>query len=340
MKVAIAALVALCWFFQSQNALGKPPSRKKLWISQEAPKNLSKTVRTMYLHTTQERNTMYISFVQKQTVHILQTLTSNEISHSPKYPTNPTSPTTTPTPTHTSNPAFTKLLILNGEKYNPIYEFISIDDEYSYNLSTNIVSFDSNENITAPPLSNFNILGSGGAGGLLNGKAVYCGGWDPDNEGYSNACFKLGDKAPFFRMKLIRVGASYVVVNDQLFMIGGFDEESKTTTEFVALDQETVDVGPALPFNHSGGCATLVAPEKVLVTGGYGTSDKTFFFDFDNPILNWVKGPAMKVGREDHGCASLNGITILTGGYTVYDGSVEVLSPSNLDFWRFSKFQF
>ena len=241
------------------------------------------------------------------------------------------------TTTHSPNPELSKLLIINGEKYNPKYD--GFNSENLYNLLTNIVSFDSNEEIIAPPWSNFNILGSGGAGGLLSRKAVYCGGYS-DIEVYSNACFKLGHKVPFLEMKSRRGYASYVVMNNRLFLIGGRNGTDKmATTEFVALDQETFDVGPTLPLRHAVGCATLLSTKKVLVTGGFAdNSDKTFIYDFDNSTANWVEGPAMNVKRWGHSCASFNDITIVTGGF--FAESIEILSPSNPDFWKFCKFQF
>ena len=170
------------------------------------------------------------------------------------YHENDTTPFPLP-PTHSPNPALTKLLIINGNGGEFYFPWIT----------TNIVSFDSNEEIIAPSLSNFNIIGEGGAGGLLNGEAVYCGGWPEEGEDCSNECFKLGDETPFFKMKLGRCFASYVVMNDRLFMIGGDNdrnEDNARTTEFVSIDQEAFDVGPALPIDHTGGCATLLSPLK------------------------------------------------------------------------------
>ena len=194
-----------------------------------------------------------------------------------------------------------------------------------YNLPTNIVNLKTGRLDYDQSEESFNVQGSGGAGGLIQGIPVYCGGY---NHGYLDSCYKMGDTQPFYRMSSARRDPAYVVVNDYLWILGGYDGSSDfSTSEFVSIDDGSSHNGPNLPVSLTESCATVLQNGSVIIVGGYqnhAIADETFIYSFES--ATWTKGPKMNTKRRYHSCASLYDIVISTGGYDL--ASTEILLPT------------
>lgn len=186
------------------------------------------------------------------------------------------------------------------------------------NLKTGRLDYDQSE-------ESFNVQGSGGAGGLIQGIPVYCGGY---YHGYLDSCYKMGDTQPFYRMSSARYHSAYVVVNDYLWILGGYNGSKLSTSEFVSIDDGSSHNGPNLPVSLYGSCATVLQNGSVIISGGYqngANADETFIYSFES--ATWTKGPKMNTKRRIHSCASFNDIVISTGG-SPGGASTEILLPT------------
>ena len=123
-------------------------------------------------------------------------------------------------------------------------------------------------------------------------------------------------------MGTARSGASTIQINpNQALIIGGYGENGNPlkTTELISSSgsKEWND----FPTTVAGHCSFPFNATHAMVTGGYqdgSVSANTWLVDLTT--TTFTPGPAMKTGREMHGCAILQNGTksfgIVTGGWT------------------------
>ena len=90
----------------------------------------------------------------------------------------------------------------------------------------------------------------GSVGGVLDDKAIICGGWADDIH-YTKDCYVIGHPTMTKTMLQNRSNADAVVLNDEsgskLWIIGGEDDKQfHSSTEFIKLDNSEALKGPDL----------------------------------------------------------------------------------------------
>ena len=111
------------------------------------------------------------------------------------------------------------------------------------------------------------------------------------------------------------------------------------STEFITINEQNGIPGKELPVAMGGMCAVKYSNEKIFVIGGGDSNDyildSVWIFNPKNNF-NYIKGPSLKIKRDDHGCALMrkgkNTLIVVAGGVDEngnYLSSVEILDPSN-----------
>ena len=145
------------------------------------------------------------------------------------------------------------------------------------------------------------------------------------------------------KMIEIRSGAASVALDQNtLWIVGGFNGNRLSSTEFIKLGQRSsrgVFEGPDLPFTIYDHSMIQYDDKSIYIIGGMQNgqffSNKTWIVDPSNGF-KIKEGPSLKNGRYSHGCAKMivNGRTILVvaGGFGAMD-SVEILDPQGNNVW-------
>ena len=173
-------------------------------------------------------------------------------------------------------------------------------------------------------------------GGLLQNSPIVCGG------NLGKDCVVIGQ--PEIEMKMIEkrsAAASVALDQNTLWIVGGYNGNILSSTEFIKLGQPSVK-GRDLPFKIRNHSMIQYDEKSIYIIGGRqngSRSKKTWIVDPTNEF-QITEGPSLNEGREDHGCAkmTLNGRTILVVAGGIGDDfetldSVEILEPSNNNIW-------
>ncbi len=103
------------------------------------------------------------------------------------------------------------------------------------------------------------------------------------------------------------------VVNGSLFVIGGWGPEK--STEFVSASNPSV-YGTDLPIATFGHCTTMVNSTHILLTGGYETLQKSYFYNVE--AGTWTEGPDLPDRKGYHTCGTFNQdgkpVVVIAGG--------------------------
>ena len=170
-----------------------------------------------------------------------------------------------------------------------------------------------------------------GAGGIVEGNIpLICG-------GYSGECYKLHQKtwikAANMKTPRRKVSTGNVVINEKLWISGGYDGESKfASTELVhpQYSENYVD----LPIAMTGHCSINFNASHILLIGGNSGKyrNETHFLHIQNG--QWSSGPSLNQERSGHGCTKTlvnnKPVIFVTGGYGGERlNSVEFLDMAN-----------
>ena len=169
----------------------------------------------------------------------------------------------------------------------------------------------------------------GAVGGLLNKKALICGGilsfWD-----YSDGCYVIGEgNDVVVTMTEKRLYAASVVHHKQLLITGGRNGNNYLkSTEWISLEDGSGSStnGGDLPMTLYGHSMVAINTSMAMIIGGYsnGYSDKTFYFNpMEQPFI-WTDGPPLMQARYFHASALL-GQYVVTAGGSGGGSSVEIL---------------
>ena len=110
------------------------------------------------------------------------------------------------------------------------------------------------------------------AGGLINNTPIICGGdRSRGSPSQQDSCYRFNENTNSWNlhctMKSRRWGHAASVINDSLFISGGYDGSNKlASTEFVHADG-TVTSGPNLPVAREGHCMVTLHDSKVIIIG-------------------------------------------------------------------------
>ena len=92
------------------------------------------------------------------------------------------------------------------------------------------------------------------------------------------------------------------VVNNALFITGGFDGSDLATTEYI-YDNGTVQSGPNLPETRYGHCSVTLHDGKVMILGAYVPSSlRRNVIIMDPAAHSFGSGPSMSYKREHAAC--------------------------------------
>ena len=105
------------------------------------------------------------------------------------------------------------------------------------------------------------------------------------------------------------VGASYTVVEDSLWVMGGADKDHNihSGTQVVRQGQPT-QWGPSLPEAGAGHCATTLQDNSVILTGGriqgnLTGSARTEVYNSTTGV--WERRADMRQRRHEHSCTNV-----------------------------------
>ena len=146
------------------------------------------------------------------------------------------------------------------------------------------------------------------AGGVVNGSPIICGGYTRERERErTDSCHRFDRNANSWKlistMKYKRSWHASTVVNNALFITGGFDGSSRlATTEYIYANG-TVQSGPNLPEARSGHCSVTLHDGKVMILGAsYRSSLRRNVIIMDPADNSFGSGPSMSYKREHAAC--------------------------------------
>jgi len=133
-----------------------------------------------------------------------------------------------------------------------------------------------------------------GAGGVLNGHPVICGGRNNSNERQSS-CYmhdhSQNEWTLFGNLNSSRIYHASALLNGDLWMTGGYNSDNVrlASTELVRQD-ETISDGTLLPVARSNHCMVTLHDGRVMILGGIPYSKNVLIFDAsDNAFTNGIE---------------------------------------------------
>ena len=155
-----------------------------------------------------------------------------------------------------------------------------------------------------------------------------CGGY-PNN---MHECLVLKDQNWIKHSDLIekRYDSSAVTMAKGVYILGGDNSFSQTTSEFLPTGSTNWHVGPNIPEGFTKGCAVKVSDFELILIGGYKTRNRIIKLNVNTK--EWTNLGELKEGRYAHSCAVMSGKIIVSGGKTSNEmilKSTEIISLDN-----------
>ena len=128
-----------------------------------------------------------------------------------------------------------------------------------------------------------------------------------------------------------------MVINDTLWVTGGYNGGALSTTEYVDINSKppTVTLGPKLPIPMSEHCVAKINDSAIFFMSG----TMTYYFNPLNGV--WRNGPSMAFSRRYFGCSELKSSTtgivtkiVVAGGS--YSNTTEILDLATEE-WSLGK---
>ena len=164
--------------------------------------------------------------------------------------------------------------------------------------------------------------------------------------GYSTTCYILNQHGQWIEDQYAKVnpGRGYsgtVVIQNQLFMVGGKSETNSRLDRILALKTNTTTVKWNSRLDHglSSACVVPWTKTTFLVTGGNAGrvgqyEDKTYFVNIETKRV--YEGPVMHNARSGHGCTEImvkgQAYVMVVGGYDA-EKSTEMLKKGVMTKW-------
>ena len=150
-------------------------------------------------------------------------------------------------------------------------------------------------------LGNYPIQNDVGAGGVIGGRPLFCGGRTGMVE--QSSCYaynkNLGSWDLFANMAVPRRSSAGAVVNGKLWVTGGYKQTTgsyQVSTEFIFQDG-TTSAGPDLPEARLRHCMVTLEDGKVMILGTEGLTDGKSTEIFDPYTNTFTAGPDMLFRR-------------------------------------------
>ena len=163
-------------------------------------------------------------------------------------------------------------------------------------------------------------------GGVIQGKAIVCGGYNYDLSESVNECYSLNGKTATFitQMSAKRYyAASLVIDKTKLWVTGGWSSDTGNklaSSEYITI--EGSEPGPELPIAIDSHALVAIDNTLSLLIGGRKnemTPIQTTHY-FDHQAHNWIQGPDMMQARMEHAAGIVTDevttekLVIVTGG--------------------------
>jgi len=156
----------------------------------------------------------------------------------------------------------------------------------------------------------------GASGGIVNRSPMICGGHGKINGQWNvsttrTTCHSLNQQGHWIEDHVAwngfgRVHSGSVVLQNQLHMVGGSDRLGYHLNSILALEPNTrPKVIYALPHGLKDACVVPWNDTTMLVTGGWSGKyeTRTHFVNIETETV--TPGPALQIGRYDHGCQEI-----------------------------------
>ena len=219
-------------------------------------------------------------------------------------------------------------------------------DRHDYSQVVDMSSTESCSNLDSYPLKL-----DGATGGLVNGDPLICGGIIGSSPSTSqSSCYKyersLNEWTLIANMNNKRSSHSSCVTTKGLFITGGWDENENRldSTEYVSTDGVVTD-GPKLPAARSHHCMVTLHDGKVMVIGGYPSSNLKSMIIFDPEDNTFDDGPDLNYNRDNAGCTIFRStkhknrnVVLAAGGWRQYTAEILDYTNPNANAWEESKY--
>ena len=183
------------------------------------------------------------------------------------------------------------------------------------------------------------------AGGVVNDSPIICGGTTRSGERI-DSCLRFDRNANSWKlhssMKSKRAAHASTVVNNALFITGGYDGSSElSTTEYIYANG-TVQSGPNLPEARYGHCSVTLHDGKVMILGAGGTSSLYRNMIIMDPADNsFTTGPSLSYDRRSAACALFysplhNGRPVVLAAGGINQATTEVYDYTYANQWQTS----
>ena len=185
-----------------------------------------------------------------------------------------------------------------------------------------------------------------GAGGIVNGSPILCGGYTSGSPPQTDKCYRFEKITNSWELhcnlKSKRSHHASTVMEGSLFITGGikvtgFDMAS---TEFLYTDG-TTQSGPDMPKARHAHCMVTLPSGKVMILGGHGSSLARDLFMFDPDDNTFTSGPSLTYDRVHFACAIFispqhnNRPVVLAAGGN-FQATAELYDYTNANAWESS----
>ena len=192
---------------------------------------------------------------------------------------------------------------------------------------------------------------NGATGGLVNGDPLICGGKiGSSSSTRQSSCYKYerssNEWTLIANMNNKRVFHSSALTTKGIFITGGNNENNDRldSTEYVSTDGVVTD-GPKLPAARSHHCMVTLHDGKVMIIGGYSTSNKKSMIIFDPEDNTFDNGPDLNYNRDNAGCTIFRSpkhknrhVVLAAGGYEQSTAEILDYTNPNANAWEESKY--
>ena len=178
--------------------------------------------------------------------------------------------------------------------------------QYPYTNKSQVIDVKSSStacaNLPSYPFSMY-----GGAGGVVNGSPIICGGYrNKGSPRRTESCYRFDRNSTSWKfhsnMTSIRYYHAATVVKDVLFISGGLYSSNLATTEYI-YSNGTVQSGPNLPLGRHGHCTVTLHDGKVMIIGAdYHSSLRKNVLTFDAADNSFTTGPSLSYDRRHAAC--------------------------------------
>ena len=180
---------------------------------------------------------------------------------------------------------------------------------------------------------------SSAVGFLVDDTPMVCGGAYNGDKCFSLEITDQGNLnwIETFSFKKTRFGSSAAKLGNSVFVTGGYVPTNQARNSSEILDPNLGwQLGPELPIKLSDHCVTAINETHIILTGGFNSDvfddlSNTYFFDWPNQ--RWIRGPSLRLSRNNHMCAyhSKSNSVVVAGGYVRIKDELDALRSKSVE---------